>query len=51
MDTRIPFTRFWWKRLYQRYKTTRSEKKRKKLRREMRMTLKNLVEFMTEKPL
>lgn len=43
------FTRFWWKRLYQRYRKTRSTKKRKHLRKEMRQTARNLIEMITEK--
>lgn len=44
----IIYTRYWWKRLYQRYQGTKSQRKRKTLRREMRKITRNLLEMMAE---
>ena len=43
-NPKVLYTRFWWKRLYQRWQ----KRKSKRLRREMRKTVKTLVEFMQE---
>ena len=47
-NPKVLYTRFWWKRLYQRYAKTRGAKKRARLRAEMRSVARNLVEFMQE---
>jgi len=48
LEIKILFTRYWWKRLSQRRRATRSRKKKAQLRKDMRQTARNLVEMMKE---
>lgn len=47
-NSRILFTRHWWKRLYQQRQKARSAKRKAQLRKDMRQVAKNLVEMCKE---
>ena len=44
----ILFTRFWWKRLYQKSQKTKNFRMKKNIRQEMRQVACNLLEFLLE---